>query len=223
MSSSPPVVEDPLQDPSYSYVPPSPSPSPSPDKQEVEEEEKEAVRRLPDSVRVLQYNSVDGHTLYTISIIWDQHSHWTVSKRFSDIDILHQALANKVDNIPNLPPKKILFNKEVEFLNKRKAEIEEYLVAMFNIPHITIFPEVQAFFKMNERGVRIKPLGNSVPAVVCKFKDPQFGFNSVWFDQKLGVGVSISENGNALSRVDKVILNVKLPWEVKSNLSILFV
>jgi hypothetical protein len=62
-----------------------------------------------------------------------------------------------------------------------------------------------------------------VPAVVCKFKDPQFGFNSVWFDQKLGVGVSISENGNALSRVDKVILNVKLPWEVKSNLSILFV
>jgi hypothetical protein len=176
-----------------------------------------ATQRLPESVSVINTAEIEGHTLYTIAVQWDADSYWTVSKRFSDIDALHNLVAQKVANLPQLPPKKLLFNRDPEFVNKRKNDIQQYLNELFKIEHITIFPEVQAFFKLNERGVRIKPLGNSVPSPVCKFKDPQFGINSVWFDQKLGIGVSISENGNAISRVDKVILNVKLPWEAKSN------
>jgi hypothetical protein len=220
------MSDDPLQDPNFQLTLDVPlhdrSPSPS---SRVEDKKPavaiaESVSRLPQSVVVLSSATVDGHTLYTIAVTWDQHSTWTVAKRFSEIDDLHQALNYKVANLPNLPPKKMIFNMDPQFVNQRKTDIDNYLKELFKIEHITIFPELQAFFKFKERGIRIRPLGSTVPYIVCKFKDPQFGFNSVWFDQSLGIGVSISENGNAISRVDKIILNVKLPWEEKSMIVI---
>ena len=49
---------------------------------------------------------------------------WILKKRYKDFDKLHKKLINDMDhraaeNLPELPPKRMFYNKDIEFLRER--------------------------------------------------------------------------------------------------------
>lgn len=176
-------------------------------------------KREPSSVSInscMTYETQTPHTVYVISVIWDRNNSWTISRRFSEFSSLHDTLSGKIAGLPELPPKKMLFNLDPNFVNERRYALDKYISQLVKIEPILVFPEVQSFLKLQEHGVYLSPLEATVPTCLLKFKDPQFGINAISFDEKEGVAVSISENANVVSRVDSFLMNIKMPWEEKS-------
>eukprot|EP00475_Leptophrys_vorax_P025145 TRINITY_DN3515_c0_g1_i1.p1 TRINITY_DN3515_c0_g1~~TRINITY_DN3515_c0_g1_i1.p1 ORF type:complete len:572 (-),score=147.64 TRINITY_DN3515_c0_g1_i1:30-1745(-) len=173
----------------------------------------------PSSVSInscMTYETQSPHTVYVISVIWDREHSWTVSRRFSEFSSLHLTLSGKIAGLPELPPKKMIFNLDPNFVNERRYLLDRYIAALVKVDPILVFPEVQSFLKLQEHGIHIEPMGDTVPSVLSKFRDPQFGINAIEIDEKEGIAISVDENASIASRVDSFFLNIKLPWEDKS-------
>jgi hypothetical protein len=164
----------------------------------------------------MTYETQTPHTVYVVSVIWDRDHSWTVSRRFSEFASLHMTLSNKVAGLPELPPKKMVFNLDPNFVNERRYLLDKYISALVKVEPILVFPEVQSFLKLQEHGIHIAPLGDTIPSSIEKFRDPQFGINTIEIDEKEGIAISVDENANIVSRIDSFFLNIKMPWEDKS-------
>lgn len=57
---------------------------------------------------------------------------WILKKRYSDFDKTHRRLLSDLDfraaeNLPELPPKRIFNNKDVEFIKERQKLLNKYI------------------------------------------------------------------------------------------------
>lgn len=156
------------------------------------------------------------HTVFLVSVSWDRRSSWKLSKRYSEFAALHESLSRKIGNLPPFPPKRWIFKNDPDFLSGRRHDLDNYIRALVRISPVLCFPEVQKFLKTMEHGIRFSPQDNTVPQKVSQFRDPQFGFNSIDIDFKSGIALSVQEDSDAVSKVDSLLMNIRMPWEKES-------
>mmetsp|Transcript_50532 Transcript_50532/g.157787 ORF Transcript_50532/g.157787 Transcript_50532/m.157787 type:complete len:105 (-) Transcript_50532:419-733(-) len=60
---------------------------------------------------------------------------WVCEKRYTDFMILDEVLRSKFwyAQVPKLPQKKLFFNFDEQFVNKRRKELEEYMRSLLQV------------------------------------------------------------------------------------------
>lgn len=81
---------------------------------------------------------------------------WILKRRFKDFDKLHKRLVNDMDfraadNLPELPPKKWVNNKEIDFIWERQKLLNKYLRFIILIYEAIDSPILQKFIEIDTR------------------------------------------------------------------------
>ncbi|EGT59881.1 hypothetical protein CAEBREN_28346 [Caenorhabditis brenneri] len=85
------------------------------------------------NAKILNFRMVDEgkYTVYRIQLTVDTYT-WTVERRYSDFDVYD--VARFTDRKKSfLPPKKRLGNKDLEFIEERRIELEKYVRALLEL------------------------------------------------------------------------------------------
>lgn len=93
------------------------------------------------------------YTIYEIEVRSSSTITWVVYKRYSSFHQLHQELvrvlpAEQRINMPQLPPKRLTRSLAVEFVEKRKAELQDYLRALLETPGLVHSPVILSFLEV---------------------------------------------------------------------------
>ena len=81
---------------------------------------------------------------------------WILKKRYSDFDKMHRRLQSDLDfraaeNLPELPPKRIFNNKDVEFIKERQKLLNKYIRFLVLIYEAIENPILQRFLELDTR------------------------------------------------------------------------
>lgn len=81
---------------------------------------------------------------------------WILKKRYKDFEKLHKRLVNDMefraaDNLPELPPKRMFYNKDIEFLRERQKLLNKYLRFIILIYEAIDSPILQKFIEIDTR------------------------------------------------------------------------
>ncbi|CAO4374835.1 unnamed protein product [Caenorhabditis nigoni] len=85
------------------------------------------------NAKILNFRMVEEgkYTVYRIQITVDTYT-WTVERRYSDFDAYDiQRFTDRKKSF--LPPKKRLGNKDLEFIEERRIELEKYVRALLEL------------------------------------------------------------------------------------------
>jgi hypothetical protein len=77
-------------------------------------------------------------------------STWTVYRRYSQFRQLSHVLRSEGYHVPVLPPKKLIGAMQLEFVRKRKAELEQWMILLVTQPELhpgAKDPQQQAYFR----------------------------------------------------------------------------
>lgn len=95
------------------------------------------------------------YTIYEIEVRSSSTITWVIYKRYSSFHQLHQDLMKsplispeQKLNLPQLPPKRLTRSLAVEFVEKRKNELQDYLRAMLETPGLVHSPVILAFLEV---------------------------------------------------------------------------
>jgi hypothetical protein len=88
------------------------------------------------------------YVLYRIRIFTFYKS-WTVKKRYSNFVELHYVLSKKLENLPELPPKRF-FSLSEETIKERKTLFEKYLNYLFKNINVCTSPEILEFIEVEK-------------------------------------------------------------------------
>jgi len=116
------------------------------------------------------------HTVFHITVM-DKVQSWVTLRRFSQFDRVHKKLQQKFHNtkLPSLPPKKWIGALGLDFVDKRRNDLEKYLRGLMEIPSILDSPELGAFLHASEyaQGPRTPELPAQIPVSTGKFNNFQ--------------------------------------------------
>lgn len=81
---------------------------------------------------------------------------WILKKRYRDFEKLHKRLINDMefraaDNLPDLPPKRMFYNKDIEFLRERQKLLNKYLRFIILIYEAIDSPILQKFIEIDTK------------------------------------------------------------------------
>ncbi|CAI2351155.1 unnamed protein product [Caenorhabditis sp. 36 PRJEB53466] len=85
------------------------------------------------NAKILNFRMVDEgkYTVYRIQLTVDTYT-WTIERRYSDFDAYDvQRFTDRKKSF--LPPKKRLGNKDLEFIEERRMELEKYVRALLEL------------------------------------------------------------------------------------------
>jgi len=96
------------------------------------------------------------YTIYEIEVRSSSTITWVIYKRYSSFHQLHVDLLNKAPgltpeqkaNLPPLPPKRLTRSLAVEFVEKRKNELQDYLRALLETPGLVHSPVILSFLEV---------------------------------------------------------------------------
>ena len=79
---------------------------------------------------------------------------WVIKKRYRDFDRMHHRLLNDLeyraaDNLPDLPPKRLMFNRDCEFIRERMKNLNKYIKFMILIYEVIESPILQRFLEID--------------------------------------------------------------------------
>ena len=79
---------------------------------------------------------------------------WILRRRYSDFDKMHKRLLDDLDwraaeNLPELPPKRVFYNKEAEFIKERQKLLSKYLKFIILIYEAIENPILQRFLEID--------------------------------------------------------------------------
>nr|CDS31221.1 sorting nexin 13 [Hymenolepis microstoma] len=111
-----------------------------------------SVSYFPDSytVNVLSGEMVrEGYVVYTLEVtclstITKRRSTWRTHRRYSQFDDLHSLIVEQCGRIPNLklPAKKSFTSVSIEFIEKRRSELDDYLQILCGIDTTGRYPKL---------------------------------------------------------------------------------
>lgn len=134
--------------------------------EQLHEEEPAALAFVVDVVaaRTVTESSKNNkaYQVYIVEASLGTH-HGRMSHRYSNFEILHQALLTNFDHVPlpPLPPKKRFKKHTPEFVEIRRRELCQYLQALCKIPEIRDSGELHGFLLAGE-AVALKPKEQSL-------------------------------------------------------------
>ena len=81
---------------------------------------------------------------------------WILKRRYNDFDKMHKRLLNDLeyraaDNLPELPPKRMLFSKDADFVQERMKLLNKYLKFLVLIYEAIENPILQRFLEIDTR------------------------------------------------------------------------
>jgi len=85
---------------------------------------------------------------YQISI-YSQYQRWLIQKRYSNFELLHKSIENKVNELPELP-KKVIFNLDESIISERKIFFTMYMNTLLNSKEALKIKEVYEFFEIEK-------------------------------------------------------------------------
>ena len=96
------------------------------------------------------------YTIYEIEVRSSSTITWVIYKRYTAFYALHQQLLKacmalppaQQPQLPALPPKRLTRSLAVEFVEKRKAELQEYLRALLDTPGLLPSPILLSFLEV---------------------------------------------------------------------------
>ena len=96
------------------------------------------------------------YTIYEIEVRSSSTITWVIYKRYTAFYALHQQLLKacmalpptQQPQLPPLPPKRLTRSLAVEFVEKRKAELQEYLRALLDTPGLLPSPILLSFLEV---------------------------------------------------------------------------
>ncbi|KRZ26306.1 Nischarin [Trichinella pseudospiralis] len=87
------------------------------------------VEPLHKYCQITKYANKEDYIVYTVRVNVEDVS-WTLDRRYSEFDAFDRAHV-KCPGFPSLPPKKVIGNQDVNFLNQRKVQLEKYINSVF--------------------------------------------------------------------------------------------
>ncbi|EUB57183.1 Sorting nexin-13 [Echinococcus granulosus] len=133
------------------------------------------------SVNVLSGEMVrDGYVVYTLEVTYlssvsGRRSVWRTYRRYSQFDDLHSCIIEQCGRIPTLklPSKKSFSNISLEFIEKRRLELDEYLKVLCSIDASGKYPKLHPIltsFLQPEKWERRKALHPGVSSLMNPLK-----------------------------------------------------
>ena len=106
-------------------------------------------------VLIKDYIEENGAILYLIEVRMLSQI-WILKKRYKDFDKLHKRLVNDMefraaDNLPELPAKRMFYNKDIEFLKERQKLLNKYLRFIILIYEAIDSPILQRWMEIDTR------------------------------------------------------------------------
>ena len=99
------------------------------------------------------------HVNYIITIN-TFYKNWTIKKRFTEFEQLHEKLSKKISNLPEFPQKRLFCINE-ETILERKIKFESYLNFIFKNVNICVYPEILDFIGMEKELLSLFMMNNS--------------------------------------------------------------
>lgn len=196
--------------------------------------EKQIMTQRPVSVKVVNTHIADGKTtyvVYSMRVDFDGNYMWYIRRRFSEFVKLRNLLLVDVTDLPDLPKTWIprVGGGNQRFLEGRQLYLNNFLRGVISNEILINHPAFLQFI-----GVCDSPEGSTGGAYRLgpteklhllrhefrNMTDPLFGVNSFVHDKENQQIVTISQDVWAVSRVDSMICNFRLPWE-KPNTGII--
>ncbi|KRZ86799.1 Nischarin [Trichinella sp. T8] len=87
------------------------------------------VEPLHKYCQITKFANKEDYIVYTVRVNVEDVS-WTLDRRYSEFDAFDRAHV-KFPGFPSLPPKKVIGNQDVNFLNQRKVQLEKYINSVF--------------------------------------------------------------------------------------------
>lgn len=178
------------------------------------------VRPNPFSVTVPTSHQSDGrnpHTIYVLVVQWDAKLSYSVERRFSEFEDLRAKLVEFVENIPPLPGKTLLRTFDSSFIESRRAALDSWIRAVLAIEFV-VKSSMFAYFLQVDVHVGPDVIGKHAPSEIKCVNDPQFGINALSYDDANLVLFTACEDVHILSRIDRQLSNLRLPWEKSGGL-----
>jgi hypothetical protein len=88
------------------------------------------------------------YILYCITF-YTFYNQWTIKRRYSTFVDLHKALAAKIKDLPELPPKRF-FSMSDDTIKERKTMLEGYLNFIFKNINFCLYTEILEFIEMEK-------------------------------------------------------------------------
>ena len=98
------------------------------------------------------------HVMFQMKVVNGDRS-WICEKRFTDFAILDQVLRSKFWSmaVPRLPSRKMFFNFDEDFINKRRIELEKYTRDLLQVACFSQSDELWEFFTDQASIVGVPP------------------------------------------------------------------
>lgn len=157
--------------------------------------------------------SKDGQYIeYTLKVTCEGKS-WNVRKRFKEIATLHKILDERFPSVPRLPEKTVMRNFGIEKIEQRVRELKDYFENVCKRRDVMNCPEVWKFLALAENQSGFQQASAAQPVQTAEVQEANFGIRDFGYDLERGILLLGAVDFSAISRLDTMIMNMKLPWE----------
>jgi len=160
---------------------------------------------------------VEGKTVTFYKIeVYDNYSKekWVLEKRYSEIDFLHKTISKLYPNIPPMPGKTLFKVKDRDQLEKRKKQLETFLIECTNRKDIVSNESFKGFLEIDKHSPEMT---YNPPTIIYENNELPLGVRDCFYFEEGQILFLVCCDMNITSRVDAYITNVNLPWEKKTD------
>ena len=129
---------------------------------------------------------------------------WTLDKRFNDFQIFHDSLYKLISNFPSIPGKSFFKISSVEALNKRRLELEQFLIKCAARKDIFMNQLFKDFIEIDKQAA---DLSSNQVTLKFEYKKIVLGVRSFILVPHKGIMLMCCSDMNIVSRADSMISN----------------
>lgn len=155
----------------------------------------------------------DGQYIeYTLKVTCEGKT-WNIKKRFKEIAELHKLLQDRFPSVPRLPEKTVLRNFAIDKIEQRVQMLKHYYEALSKRRDVMNCPELWKFFHFAEHQTGFQQAAAATPVQTAEVQEANFGIADFAYDLERGILLMGAVDFSSISRLDTMIMNMKLPWE----------
>jgi len=149
-------------------------------------------------VAVVRSTTYEDYATYDIQVTC-QDMTWTVSKRFSEFQEVHDALAQYCTSLPLLPEKTFLRSLEPDFIENRRVRLNVYMQALVALPYARNSRVLLNFLDVYKH---LRPDTSMLPRVYQTISDRNYGTNDVYYSAEDGFLLAACEDVAVLAKIE---------------------
>ena len=180
-------------------------------------------RWSPHTVSVVSSRTSEGrspHIVYVVIVQFDEAHQWTIERRFSEFEDLRTALSEFMTgaSLPLLPAKTFTRSLDPGFIAWRRRELDRWVQHLMQ-SEFAVRSVIFHHFCAVGQHMGDAEVGRYLPVELKSMADPQFGINDCHHHRVDGVMFTACEDVNVLSRIERKLTNIRLPWEAQGGVA----